>query len=178
MVCNFENFLNCFVLNRTYNINNNTIWLTPTDSQLYDNQISDTLSEGSLGVSNKKFIEGEGIKYKYPIKLDKKINGYEHKCSDISSCNVSVLDKIKTKNINRSIISNLNINSLPSKFDKLKVLIQGKIDILIITETKLESNFSLEQFAISGYSNIIDLTEIEVGEVLLYILERTYPVRN
>ena len=40
------------------------IWLTPTDSQLYDNQISDTLSEGSLGVSNKKFIEGEGIKYK------------------------------------------------------------------------------------------------------------------
>ena len=27
------------------------------DSQLYGNQISDTFSEGSLGVSNKEFID-------------------------------------------------------------------------------------------------------------------------
>ena len=54
------------------------------------------------------------MKYKEPIKLDKKINGFEHKCSDICSCNVSVLDEIRTKNINRLIIPNLNINSLSS----------------------------------------------------------------
>ena len=65
------------------------------DSQLYGNQILYTyLSEGSVGVSDKEFIEGEGVKYKEPIKLDKKINGYEHKCPDISSCDVSVLDEI------------------------------------------------------------------------------------
>ena len=39
-------------------------------------------------VCNKEFIENEGIKYKEPMKLDKKINGYEHKCSDTSGCNV------------------------------------------------------------------------------------------
>ena len=56
LAVNFVNFLNYFVLNRNDNINNNTIWLKHTDSQLYGNQISDTLSEESVGVSNKKFI--------------------------------------------------------------------------------------------------------------------------
>ena len=72
------------------------IWLRPMDSQLCGNQISDTLSEVSVRVSNKEFIEGDRIKYKEPIKLDEKMNGYDHKCSDISSCNVSVLDEIRT----------------------------------------------------------------------------------
>ena len=74
---NFVNFLNYFILNRNYNINRNMIWLRPTDSQLHGNQISDTLSEGPVGVFNKEFIQGEGMKYKEPLKLDKKINGYE-----------------------------------------------------------------------------------------------------
>ena len=43
-----------------------------------------------MAVSSNQFKEGEEIKYTEPIKLDKKINGYEHKCSAISSCNVSV----------------------------------------------------------------------------------------
>ena len=64
-------------------------------------------------------MEGEGIKYKEPIKLNKKINGYEQKCSDISSCNVSVLDEIRPKNLNRLIVCNLIINSLSSKFVQL-----------------------------------------------------------
>ena len=69
--------------------------VTP-DSSLNVNQIFDTLPKGSVGVSSKEFIEDEGIKYKEPIKLDKKINGYEHKCFDISSCDLSVLDEIRT----------------------------------------------------------------------------------
>ena len=61
-----------------------------------------TLSEDSVGVSNEEYIEGEGIKYK-ELNLEKNINGYEHNCSDISSCNVSALDDIRTKNINKYI---------------------------------------------------------------------------
>ena len=37
--------------------------------------------------------------YKNLLNPIKKINGYEHKLSDISSCNVSVLDESRTKNI-------------------------------------------------------------------------------
>ena len=63
-----------------------------------------------------------------------------------------MLDKIRTKKFDRLIIGNLIINSLSPKFDQLKLLIQGKIDILIITETKLDDSFPTEQFTISGYS--------------------------
>ena len=65
---------------------------------------------------------------------------------------ITLLDEIMTKNINRLIIGNLNINSLSSKFEQLKVSIQGKIDILIITETKLDDSFSVDQFAMNGYT--------------------------
>ena len=42
--------------------------------------------------------------------------------------------------------------SISNKFDNLKLLIQGKIDTLVITETKTDSTFLLNQFAIQGYS--------------------------
>ena len=50
------------------------------------------------------------------------------------------------------VIGNLNINSISNKFDNLKLIIKGKIDILVITETKTDSTFPLNQFTIQGYS--------------------------
>ena len=45
-----------------------------------------------------------------------------------------------------------NINSISNKFDNLKLIMQHKIDIFVITETKTDSTFPLNQFAIQGYS--------------------------
>ena len=59
---------------------------------------------------------------------------------------------LRAKNKNRLIIGNLNINSIPNKFDQLKLFVQGKVDILIVTETKLDSTFPTSQFMIDGYS--------------------------
>ena len=50
------------------------------------------------------------------------------------------------------VIGNVNNNSISNKFDNFKLIIQGKIDILIITETKTDSTFPLNRFAIQGYS--------------------------
>ena len=44
------------------------------------------------------------------------------------------------------------LNSISSKFDNLKLITQGKINILVITETKTDATFPLIQFAIQGYS--------------------------
>ena len=49
--------------------------------------------------------------------------------------------------MNTLIISNLNINSISNKFDQLKFLVQGKVDILVIMETKLDSTFPTSQFS-------------------------------
>ena len=50
------------------------------------------------------------------------------------------------------VIGNLNINSISNKFDNLKLIIQGKNDILVITETETDSTFPLNQFGIKGLS--------------------------
>ena len=47
----------------------------------------------------------------------------------------SKLSKLKTKNVKRLITRHLTINSLPNKFDRLKMIIGNNNDILIVTET-------------------------------------------
>ena len=82
--------------------------------------------------------------------------------SNWNSCNVKDYDKnfsdprlvsenLKLKNNHRLVIGNLNINSISNKFDNLILITQGKIDILVITQTKTDSTFPLNQFSIQGY---------------------------
>ena len=56
-----------------------------------------------------------------------------------------VLENLKLSSNHRLFIENLRFNSIPNKFDNLKLIIQGKIDILVITEAKTESTFPLNQ---------------------------------
>ena len=52
------------------------------------------------------------------------------------------ITNLKNTNINSLSIGNLNIYSIScnSKFDQLKLLVQGKVDILAITEDKLDES--------------------------------------
>ena len=60
------------------------------------------------------------------------------------------LDNLRKNNLGRLITGHLNINSLRNKFEALKSLIQGKVDILVVSETKLDESFPRGQFAIEG----------------------------
>ena len=86
---------------------------------------------------------------------------------------LQILKKLKINNLNRIIIGQLNINSLRNKFESLKFLIKGHIDILIITESKLDNTFPLQQFAIEGYSLPFRLDReiggAEGGGVIIYV---------
>ena len=61
------------------------------------------------------------------------------------------LNKLRLKNINKLVICHLNINYLSNKFGQLKLIIKNKGDILVITETKLDSSFPDSQFIIGGF---------------------------
>ena len=61
------------------------------------------------------------------------------------------LNKIRKKNSGRIIIDHLNINSLQNKFEMLKDVTRNKIDILLISETKLDDAFLLSQFNLEGF---------------------------
>ena len=74
--------------------------------------------------------------------------------------------------MNRLIIGNVNINSISNKFNQLKLFVQGKVDILIVTETKLDSTFPTSQFVIDGYSEPYRFDRNRNGGgVLIYIRE-------
>ena len=76
--------------------------------------------------------------------------------SQIEDCNNNenpkkVLKNIRMSLINQLIIGQLNINSIRNKFEDLKLIVRGNIDILIITESKLDKTFNSNQFNIYGY---------------------------
>ena len=62
------------------------------------------------------------------------------------------IKKLRIRNPNKIIIGNLNINSLPNKFEQLKDIVMQHIDILVLTETKLDDTFPTAQFLVNGFS--------------------------
>ena len=51
------------------------------------------------------------------------------------------LEQIRQKNSNRLIVAQLNINSIRNKFDSLIEIVKENVDILLISETKIDSSF-------------------------------------
>ena len=66
-------------------------------------------------------------------------------CDKNSSDSRLVLANLRLKNDNRLVIGNVSINSISNKSDNLKLLIQNKIDILVMTKAKTDSTFPLNQ---------------------------------
>ena len=72
----------------------------------------------------------------------------------------------------RVIIGHININSIRNKFEPLVSFINNNLDILMISETKIDDTFPDSQFLIEGFSvpYRLDRTAKE-GGILLYIRE-------
>ena len=62
-----------------------------------------------------------------------------------------VLSKLKRNHPNNIVIGHLNINSIREKFEFLKDIIGTSIDMLLISETKLNNTFPQGQFVINGF---------------------------
>ena len=63
------------------------------------------------------------------------------------------LTSLRVKNLNKLIIGHLNMNSLRNKFELLTHQIKDNIDILIISEIKLDESFPTSQFFKNGFSS-------------------------
>ena len=80
--------------------------------------------------------------------------------------------QLRGKNLCRPIIGHININFLERKFQSLKSLIIDTVEVLIITETKIDETYPTCQFKIEGFGTPfrLDRNMHAVG-VILYILE-------
>ena len=82
------------------------------------------------------------------------------------------LKALHLKNINKLIVAHLDINSLRNKFEFLVSLIKGNIDILMISETKLDQSFPVNHFMINGFSAPFLLDQNDKGGgIILYFRE-------
>ena len=66
------------------------------------------------------------------------------------------------KNINRLLIGTLSCN-----FDQPNCLLQGKVDILVLTESKFDSSLPKNQFLIRVYSRSFRFVRNRNGGVVL-----------
>ena len=75
-------------------------------------------------------------------------------------------------NLNKLVIVHLNINSIRNKFDFFLEKIKGNVDILMLSETKLDDSFPMGQFLIDNFSEPIRVDRNKNGGgILLYIRE-------
>ena len=80
----------------------------------------------------------------------------------------NILNSANIKNI--LVLAQLNINSLRYKFDSLKCLVKDKIDLLVVTETKLDESFLSTQFSIDGFSKPVRLDRTsQGGGIIIFI---------
>ena len=68
------------------------------------------------------------------------------------------------------ILSYINVNSIRNKLDDLKILLEKSLDIICISETKLDETFPTAQFAIEGFNKpySLDITS-NSGGLLFYV---------
>ena len=90
----------------------------------------------------------------------------------------SFLSESSVKNANRLIIGNLNINSIFNRFNQLKARIESKVDIIAVTETKLDSTFPTSQLYVNGFTRPIRLDGNRNGEGVPIYIRRDIPSKE
>ena len=80
----------------------------------------------------------------------------------------SMQQSLRVKNVDNILLGHVNINSLRNKSEMLADLIKGKLDIMLISETKNDHSFPTSQFDIEGYTSFrLDRTA-NGGGILLH----------
>ena len=93
-------------------------------------------------------------------------------CKDDNVSCFPAVKKFRDESIRNFIFGHLNVNWLSSKCIEVKeVLLEGKIDFLALTETKLNSSFPTSQFAVENYviSRLDRPNNLGGGGILCYI---------
>ena len=108
--------------------------------------------------------------------LSRERHGTDEVKNEDSSCENSgpfkIVRKLRISNVNRLIIGQLNINLIRKKSEALKTIVSDNLDILVLTESKLDSSFRAGQFCMEGFSPPFRLDRnVNGGGILIYVRE-------
>ena len=94
----------------------------------------------------------------------------------LKNVNRLICAQLNIKSVNRLIYAQLDINSIRSKFDLLFDVINNNIDILMISEAKINPSIPTEQFHIHRFSKPYRFDRNgNFGGIFLYIREEIPP---
>jgi len=80
------------------------------------------------------------------------------------------LQDVKTKHCQNVIIGHININSLRHKFVELEILLRKNlIDILVVTETKLDASFNSDLFRVPNFCMYRQDNTSRSGGIIVYV---------
>ena len=88
------------------------------------------------------------------------------------------MKNLHLKSHDKIIIGSLNINSVPNKLSQLATLVDKNIDILVITETKLDESFPTAQLEIDGYSEPFRKDRTKHGGGVLVYVKKDIPSKE
>ena len=89
------------------------------------------------------------------------------------SSDIDDIFSLRTKNSNNPIIGFLNINSLRNKITDLRMVMERCLpDILVVEETKLNSDFKTETFLMNDYQRPIRRDRNEFGGGLMQFIRK------
>ena len=94
--------------------------------------------------------------------------------SNVTEANdcIRVLKTILSDNSNKFIFAHININSFGNKFDFLPTQVRANIDVLMVSETKIDNSFPVSNFSIDGFSAPCRLDcANNGGGIMLYVRE-------
>ena len=86
-----------------------------------------------------------------------------------------VLTSLRKDNPARLIFAQLNTHSIRNKFDYLSDLVKGKVDVLLISETKIDDSYPKSQFLIKGFSDPYRLDRNCLGGGLMLFVREDIP---
>ena len=87
------------------------------------------------------------------------------------------MTNIRLKNRNRPITIQLNINSIRNKFDFSCSEISPSLDLLLVSETKLDDSFPMAQFLMSGFCKPYRLDRCSNGGGFMFYIREDIPSR-
>ena len=85
------------------------------------------------------------------------------------------LKEMKEKSPNKLIVEHLNINSIRNKFEFLEDIINRNLDIILLSETKLDDSFPSAQFILKGYGVPYRFDRNSKGGGLLFYIREDIP---
>ena len=94
--------------------------------------------------------------------------------NSVTSVSVGSIRDVRKGNLKRIILGHLNVNSIRNKFDLLGEKIKGSVDIMVISETKLDESFPNGHIIIPGYALPCRLDRNQSGGgIMVFVREKT-----